>query len=234
MMRSMEPCGIAAASHFRRCGQCGTIAKSGGNSCCGRGGSWFRNCGNAGSAKLDHTWYEGIQACKSRRAQYKRASGQQSNAPQQLHCVNCSEMGANSTSPIAPAKIHMSAVTSEHNTVTANSPSITSASTALITTESAHASMINTLNDMLITSPAHTRALTTTTVPITTNTITNVITTTTTTTAATATSEVSITTDWILSIRFHNRDVSESVWSLYYTSKLHTLFFIYQYTTLFE
>merc|ERR1712232_299810 len=30
------------------------------------GGSWFRNCGSAGNANLDHTWYEGIQVCQSR------------------------------------------------------------------------------------------------------------------------------------------------------------------------
>ena len=48
------------------CSRCGTIAKSGKPSCCGRGGSWFKNCGGAGNTKLDHTWYEGIQACKAR------------------------------------------------------------------------------------------------------------------------------------------------------------------------
>ena len=60
------------------CRKCGTITKSAKNSCCGRGGSWFRNCGSTGNAKLRHTWYEGIQACKTR-AQSKRASGRQSN-----------------------------------------------------------------------------------------------------------------------------------------------------------
>ena len=34
-------------------------------SCCGRGGSWFKNCGG-GNTKLQHTWYEGIRACKVR------------------------------------------------------------------------------------------------------------------------------------------------------------------------
>merc|ERR1719201_3088543 len=43
------------------CPTCGTIGKSGKSSCCGRGGSWFRNCGSVENAKLVHTWYEGIQ-----------------------------------------------------------------------------------------------------------------------------------------------------------------------------
>ena len=49
-------------------------------SCCGRGGSWFKNCGRAG--KLHHTWYEGTQACKAR-LQSKTAVGHQLTAAQQ-------------------------------------------------------------------------------------------------------------------------------------------------------
>ena len=48
------------------CLKCGTIKKSGKGSCCGRGGSWFKNCGSAGKKRLQHTWYEGIHACKTR------------------------------------------------------------------------------------------------------------------------------------------------------------------------
>ena len=48
------------------CPKCGITKKSGKMSCCGRGGSWFGNCGSAGNTKLDHTWYEGLQACKAR------------------------------------------------------------------------------------------------------------------------------------------------------------------------
>ena len=47
------------------CLKCGTIKKSGKASCCGRGGSWFANCGGAGNVKLGHTWYEGIRVCKA-------------------------------------------------------------------------------------------------------------------------------------------------------------------------
>ena len=46
------------------CDECGTIKKSGKLSCCARGGAWFKNCGDVGDTKFDHTWIEGIQACK--------------------------------------------------------------------------------------------------------------------------------------------------------------------------
>merc|ERR1712032_219251 len=47
------------------CPRCGSIKKSDKLSCCGRGGSWFKQCGGAGNTNLQHTWYEGIQACKA-------------------------------------------------------------------------------------------------------------------------------------------------------------------------
>merc|ERR1712091_834577 len=47
-----------------KCPKCGTISKSGTPSCCSRGGAWFKNCGHVGVTKFDHTWAEGIQACK--------------------------------------------------------------------------------------------------------------------------------------------------------------------------
>ena len=46
------------------CPKCGTIKKSAKTSCCGRGGSWFRNCGSAGNRNFPHTWSEGILVCK--------------------------------------------------------------------------------------------------------------------------------------------------------------------------
>ena len=64
------------------CPKCGTIAKSDKLSCCGRGGSWFKNCGGIGNTKPHHSWYEGIQACKSR-SQSKTVIGQQLNVAQQ-------------------------------------------------------------------------------------------------------------------------------------------------------
>ena len=51
------------------CSKCGIIKRSGKASCCGHGGSWFENCGSVDSATLDHTWKDGIQACKSQQSQ---------------------------------------------------------------------------------------------------------------------------------------------------------------------
>jgi len=63
------------------CAKCGTVGKSRRQSCCGRGGSWFRDCGSAGNKKVGHTWFEGIKACKAKnknKAQSKRAIGEES------------------------------------------------------------------------------------------------------------------------------------------------------------
>ena len=62
------------------CPTCGTIGKLRKRSCCGRGGSWFKKCGNA---KLDHTWYEGIQVCKAPLEESKLALGQTQLSPAQ-------------------------------------------------------------------------------------------------------------------------------------------------------
>ena len=64
------------------CPRCGTIGKSGKMSCCGRGGSWFNNCGGAGNIKLHHMWSEGIQACTAR-TQSKTVIGQRLGVAQQ-------------------------------------------------------------------------------------------------------------------------------------------------------
>ena len=45
------------------CFKCGTVKKSGKLSCCARGGSWFKNCGDSGDSKFEHTWVEGVKAC---------------------------------------------------------------------------------------------------------------------------------------------------------------------------
>ena len=49
-----------------RCPKCSIAEESGKPSCCARGGSWFKQCGDAGDTKFYHTWAEGIQACKSK------------------------------------------------------------------------------------------------------------------------------------------------------------------------
>ena len=46
------------------CPKCGATT-DGKISCCFRGGTWFRKCGDFGDANFDHTWFEGIQACKA-------------------------------------------------------------------------------------------------------------------------------------------------------------------------
>ena len=45
------------------CPNCATN-NAGKHSCCARGGAWFKNCGDVGETQFDHTWSEGIQACK--------------------------------------------------------------------------------------------------------------------------------------------------------------------------
>ena len=56
--------GSFAVSGSNGCVKCGMSKKSGKRSCCARGGAWFKNCGDAGDKKFDHTWVEGIQACE--------------------------------------------------------------------------------------------------------------------------------------------------------------------------
>ena len=55
-----------SVSSSNGCPKCSTVKKSGMRSCCARGGGWFKNCGDVGDTKFDHTWAEGIQACKSK------------------------------------------------------------------------------------------------------------------------------------------------------------------------
>ena len=49
------------------CSKCGANKKKAGQlSCCVKGGAWFKNCGDPGDSKFDHTWDEGIEACKGK------------------------------------------------------------------------------------------------------------------------------------------------------------------------
>ena len=45
------------------CSKCVTN-KAGKSTCCARGGSWFQKCGDPGDSKFEHTWAEGLLACK--------------------------------------------------------------------------------------------------------------------------------------------------------------------------
>ena len=55
----------ASAITSKRCPKCGTAKKPGKSSCCVRGGTWFKKCGDAGDTNYDHTWFEGMQACNN-------------------------------------------------------------------------------------------------------------------------------------------------------------------------
>ena len=76
------------------CFKCGTIKKNGKLSCCARGGSWFKNCGDAGDSKFEHTWIEGVQACNeitsvslSLRAQVQSMLHNQTSIAQEIIAV---------------------------------------------------------------------------------------------------------------------------------------------------
>ena len=138
------------------CPRCGTIGKSGGMSCCGRGGYWFKNCG--GTGKIQHTWYEGIQACKAR-SQSKTIGGQQLNVAQQKDILLDSSQGTNMTyykSAIATIKESVTSVS------TSTSMSDTSIVTATYTSDyasiatSARTLMTNTSTNIEMTYPFNT------------------------------------------------------------------------------
>ena len=45
------------------CDKCGIVQSSGERSCCSPGGSWHKQCGDAGDINFEHSWLEGIEAC---------------------------------------------------------------------------------------------------------------------------------------------------------------------------
>ena len=47
------------------CSKCGASKLSGKPSCCAFGGSWYGKCGDDGDTNFDHTWTEGVKACKA-------------------------------------------------------------------------------------------------------------------------------------------------------------------------
>ena len=52
------------SSNEMTCPKCSMFKKSGRTSCCAPGGAWYKNCGGARNRKSDHSWFEGVQACK--------------------------------------------------------------------------------------------------------------------------------------------------------------------------
>ena len=87
-----RPPAVTTMTTSSACLKCGTIAKSGESSCCGRGGSWFKNCGGAGNTRLQHTWYEGIHVCKTR-TRSRIAAGQRENTARQKDLVSSHGVG---------------------------------------------------------------------------------------------------------------------------------------------
>ena len=93
-------------------------------SCCGRGGSWFRNCGSDGNAKLHYTWSEGIHACKLPQPQSKTGIVQEQNTDS----FNSATVHSKVIYAAVSTSIRMSTIT------LANSPSTTSARPPAFTT----------------------------------------------------------------------------------------------------
>ena len=60
---STEASTVTTSVSGKECSKCGNTKTSGKLSCCARGGTWFKKCGDAGDTKFDHSWVEGIQAC---------------------------------------------------------------------------------------------------------------------------------------------------------------------------
>ena len=58
------PTSTSSITKMTTCPTCGTFEKSGRSSCCAPGGTWFKNCGGAHNTNVDHTWFEGVAACK--------------------------------------------------------------------------------------------------------------------------------------------------------------------------
>ena len=148
------PAGTTTTIALSVCPRCGTIAKSGKMSCCGRGGSWFKNCGGTVNTKRHHTWYEGIQACKTR-SQSKAYIGNQLNVDPQkdIHSSQGVHM-ANQKSVIAATKefeftsINTSTPMSGETTIvtstyTADHVSTTMSVRALMTNSSTNIAMIS-------------------------------------------------------------------------------------------
>ena len=140
------------------CPRCGTIAKSGKNSCCGRGGSWFKTCGGTGTKKNHHTWYEGIKVCKVR-SQSKTAVGQQLNAAQQedIDSSQGADMG-NYKEVSATAKTFTFTPVNTSTPMSDTTSIVTSTYTSdnVLITTSAHTLMTDMLTDTFTTSSTHT------------------------------------------------------------------------------
>ena len=149
-MNMETPAGTTTTIAVSVCPRCGTIAKSGKPSCCGRGGSWFKNCGGGGNTKYPHTWYGGIQACRAR-SQSKRVMDKQLNAAQQKEAGSSQGAGMDTHKAVTMAtktftftSVNSSARMSEDST-TSTDTSMTSPTDSSITTSMITEGFVNIL-----------------------------------------------------------------------------------------
>ena len=96
---------IMAATVFV-CPQC-AIDQSGKASCCAPTASWYQNCGRIGDSDFEHTWKEGLQACKDDErlfSESKHVLINQTPTSQQIHAVqNQSDHSSVSSAHVALA-----------------------------------------------------------------------------------------------------------------------------------
>ena len=153
----VTPAAVATKIVSSVCSKCGTIEKSGQSSCCARGGSWFKNCGGTGNAKVDHTWYEGINACKAQGQQLKAAQQQESEFANHVVTRNFKSviMGLNTFSFNIPTNVMM--LTSEYivstSTSTAKNTGMPAGILVPISTDSLAHILIKTSTNMPISNP---------------------------------------------------------------------------------
>ena len=140
------------------CLRCGTIGKSDKMSCCGRGGSWFKHCGGAGNTNLHHTWYEGVQACKSR-SQSKTVIGHQLHVTSQkdMDSSQGADMSNNKAVIEAHSKTNTSTLISDTelivtSTYTSDTSSINTSPRTLIMNISSNALMTSSTRTPISTS----------------------------------------------------------------------------------
>ena len=85
--------GVSAVRNSGGCLKCAITKKSGKLSCCARGGAWFKNCGDVGDSKFDHTWIEGIQSCQG----FTRSVSAKSSLQVMVHHAKSTIYSLNST-----------------------------------------------------------------------------------------------------------------------------------------
>ena len=117
----MQTSAAATTTIASACLTCGTTKKSGKLSCCARGGSWFGNCGATVNAKLQHTWYEGIQACKARKPK-TAAMGLQRHDVLQHSNKSSNDADSFTNSGTAIMVSHMFAITSVGMSISGTPP----------------------------------------------------------------------------------------------------------------